>query len=153
MALAALSPVAYLIGSYLVSKSDPIARIGLTYDRSGAIEMAASFAKEKNLDVNGWEPFVKTRANNPLLAYYRYKPGTAADRLKVLVPPLRTNVLFKSPDRTQHIEVRLAPDGHVLGFSRSLAAPANAVDPGERAHSKSRARTFPSGFFLKSRAG
>ncbi len=131
MALAALSPVAYLIGSYLVSKSDPIARIGLTYDRSGAIEMAASFAKEKNVDVNGWEPFVKTRANNPLLAYYRYKPGTAADRLKVLVPPLRTNVLFKSPDRTQHIEVRLAPDGHVLGFSRSLATPANAVDPGE----------------------
>jgi serine phosphatase RsbU (regulator of sigma subunit) len=146
VALAALSPIAYLIGANLVSKHDPVARTGLAYDRSEVIEIAARFAKEKNVDVNGWESYVKTRANNLLLAYYRYKPGPAADRVKRLAPPLSTNVLFRLPDRNQHIEVRVDPDGHVLGYSRKLAETANAVDSGEARSLEIASATLPSLF-------
>src|SRR4029453_9168226 len=85
--LVAFSPFAYAIGSYLVSRYDPVAQIQFTYDRAKAIEIASTFAKSKELEVSAWEPFVKVLADNPLRTYYRGAPGPDLERLKALVPP------------------------------------------------------------------
>ncbi len=131
IALVALSPIAYILGAKIVSKYDSIAQAHFTYDRTEVSEIAARFAKEKGLDVTGWETLVHTRVHNLLLVYFRNKPGADADRLKALGPPLSTFVLFRSPDRNQHIEVRVGPEGRVVGYSRKLAADASPNDPGE----------------------
>lgn len=117
--LVAFSPFSYAIGSYLVSRYDPVAQIQFTYDRAKAIEIASTFAKSKELDVSTWERFVKVLADNPLRTYYRTAPGPDLERLKALVPPVTTSVLFRHRDPKQRMLVTVSPDGRVLGYVRS----------------------------------
>jgi hypothetical protein len=59
--LVAFSPLAYAIGSYLVSRYDPVAQIHFSYDRARVLEIASAFSKSKGLDISTWEEFVKVQ--------------------------------------------------------------------------------------------
>jgi len=128
-----LSPAAYLAGIYLVTMTDPDAQAGLAVDRGQAIESAARYAAARELDVAGWESFSRISAENSRYYYYRLRPGPETELARRLAPPVTVLVLFRSPDRRENLEVRLAPDGRLLGFIRRQASAQGAADPGEPA--------------------
>src|SRR5215468_4598202 len=73
--LLALSPLAYLVGSSLISKYDPNLKVGFEIDRRSAIEEAARFAASKGIDVTGWKSFCKITKSDDLRFYYTLDKG------------------------------------------------------------------------------
>jgi len=140
--LVAFSPIAYAIGSHLVSRYDPVAQIQISYDRAKAIEIASTFAKAKQLDVSTWESYVRVLADNPLRTYYRATPGPDLERLNALVPPVTTSVLFRHQNPNQRMLVTLSPDGRVLGYARS-SEQKSEIDPGEASSLQLAKATIP----------
>jgi MFS family permease len=121
-----VSPLAYLVGVTLLFRQDPNVRLGLHFDRAGAVARAREFAAARGLDASGWQAFCRPAAHNDRHFYYRLKPEAAADARR-FAPEVTVNVLLVSPDRRQHLEVELAPDGRPLGYThRALPTDADA---------------------------
>ncbi len=121
IAMLALSPLAYLAGSFLIFKHDPNVEVGFRVDRRTAIEAAARFAISKGIDVTGWESLLKVKdvnATNDLLFYYHLDKGEEGRIARGLAPEVALGVRFKSPDRLETLEVEIGPDGRVLGYTR-----------------------------------
>ncbi|MGH9755833.1 MAG: PP2C family protein-serine/threonine phosphatase [Blastocatellia bacterium] len=114
----ALSPPAYLAGSYLLFKHDPYLKAGVAIDRQSAIEAAAQFAASKGFDVTGWDSLCRVEHTNNLLFYYRLDKGAESRIARSLAPEIVVGVRFKSPDHLETLEVELGPDGSPLGYTR-----------------------------------
>ncbi len=121
IALLALSPLAYVAASSLLFKYDPNLKVGFTIDRQSAIEAAARFAASKGIDVTGWKTMCRVSADNDLLFYYRLDKGGESKIAKRMAPEIVVGVRFKSPDRSENLEVELGHDGRPLGYSRILS--------------------------------
>jgi serine phosphatase RsbU (regulator of sigma subunit) len=120
--LFALSPLAYLVGSSLIFKYDPNLKVGFEIDRRSAIEGAARFAASKGIDVIGWKSLCRVVAkSDDLLLYYRLDKGQEGRIARRLAPEIVIGVRFRSPDESESLEVRLDPDGRVLGYSRNFS--------------------------------
>ncbi|HEY8461970.1 MAG TPA: SpoIIE family protein phosphatase [Blastocatellia bacterium] len=118
--LFALSPLAYLVGSSLISKYDPNLNVGFEIDRRSAIKEAARFAARKGIDVSGWKSMCKVTKSDDLLLYYRLDKGKESRIARRLAPEIVISVRFRSPDESESLEVQLGPDGRALGYSRSF---------------------------------
>src|SRR5215468_3887318 len=90
--LLALSPLAYLAGSYLIYKYDPNLKVGFRIDRRAAIEAAAKFATSKGIDVTGWKSLCHVETTNNLLFYYRLDKGREGQIARQLVPEVVVGV-------------------------------------------------------------
>jgi serine phosphatase RsbU (regulator of sigma subunit) len=122
IAILALSPLAYVAGSSLLFKYDPNLKVGFTIDRRSAIEAAARFAASKGIDVTGWGSLCRVKtANNDLRFYYGLNKGRESEIARSLAPEVVVGVRFKSPDRSESLEVELSPDGRPLGFTRNIS--------------------------------
>ncbi|MBX3279547.1 MAG: SpoIIE family protein phosphatase [Acidobacteria bacterium] len=113
-----LSPLAYAAGMWLIERYDPISRVGLEYDREGAVELAQIYALDRGFEVRGWETFLSASVNNSLSIYYRIKSGAGIDRMKEVAPPIVIRVLFVSPDNRGNLQVFLTPQGRPTGYRR-----------------------------------
>ncbi|MCG3160721.1 MAG: hypothetical protein JMDDDDMK_01796 [Acidobacteria bacterium] len=121
IALLALSPLAYVAGSFLLFKHDPNLKIGFTIDRQSAIEAAARFAASKGIDVAGWDSLCAVKTENNLLFYYRLDKGRESRIARQLAPEVAVGVRFKSSDGLDRLEVTLGPDGRPLGYTRRIS--------------------------------
>src|SRR5262245_1335163 len=128
--LLALSPLAYLAGSYLIFKYDPNLKAGFAIDRRSAVEAAARFAASKGIDVTGWDSLFRVNATDNLLFYYRLDKGRERDIARNLAPEVALGVRLKSPDHLETLEVELGPDGRPLGYTRyfSVQREVGAID-------------------------
>ena len=117
----ALSPLAYVAGSLLLFKYDPNLKVGFTIDRQSAIEAAARFAASKGIDVTGWDSMCRVKTTNDLLFYYRLDKGGEGRIARQIAPEVVVGIRFKSPDRSESLEVELGPDGRPLGYSRNIS--------------------------------
>ena len=117
----ALSPLAYVAGSSLLFKYDPNLKVGFTIDRQSAIEAAARFAASKGIDVTGWGSLCRVNTTNDLLFYYRLDKGKEGEIARRIAPEVVVGVRFKSPDRSESLEVELGPDGRPLGYTRKIS--------------------------------
>src|SRR5215813_10993638 len=97
--LLALSPMAYLAGSYLIFKYDPNVKAGFAIDRRSAVEAAAQFAASKGIDVTGWDSLCRVKTSDNLLFYYRLDKGREGAIARNLAPEVALGVRFKSPDQ------------------------------------------------------
>ncbi len=121
IAILALSPLAYLAGSSLLFKYDPNLKVGFTIDRRMAIEAAARFAASKGIDVTGWGSLCRVTTSNDLRFYYSLNKGRESEIARSLAPGVVVGVRFKSPDRSEILEVELSPDGRPLGYARNIS--------------------------------
>ncbi|MGH9767502.1 MAG: PP2C family protein-serine/threonine phosphatase [Blastocatellia bacterium] len=121
IAMLALSPLAYVAGSSLLFKYDPNLKVGFTIDRRSAIDAAARFAGSKGIDVTGWDSLCRVKTTNDLLFYYRLDKGGESEVARSLAPEVVVGVRFKSPDRSETLEVELGPDGRPLGYTRNIS--------------------------------
>ncbi len=117
----ALSPVAYMAGSFLIFKYDPNIKIGFTIDRRSAVDAARRFASSKGIEVNGWGSLCRVETANNLRFYYLLDKGSESKIAKSLAPEVVVAVRLKSPDNLESVEVKLDPDGRPLGYSRSFS--------------------------------
>jgi hypothetical protein len=136
LAFLILSPLAYVGGVMLILKYNPLARLGLSYDREKAGSIAAQYSSTKGVDVTGWDKFIHFKPNQDLLFYYRLKSGNERDIARLLAHEAVFGVRFRSPDRKENIEVLLSPDGRPLGFSRCLSKSIEVKDAGEESSRK-----------------
>ncbi len=118
IAILALSPLAYLAGSSLLYKYDPNLKVGFTIDRRSAIEAATRFAASKGIDVTGWGSLCHVEANDDQRLYYRLGKGRESEIARSLAPEVVVGVRFKSPDRSENLEINLSHDGRPLGYRR-----------------------------------
>lgn len=126
-----LSPLAYVLGIWLVIKFDTSARTGLTIDRAQAINLAADVAKANGLDLTNWSSICWVKADNDL-HYYQQLPSNAdRDLAKKMFPASRVTVLFRAPDRSENFEVELSADGRPIGHSFRSPKTGDTEDPGE----------------------
>ncbi|MBK9316717.1 MAG: SpoIIE family protein phosphatase [Acidobacteria bacterium] len=126
-----LSPLAYIGGVYIDLTNNPNAQIGFEIDRDEAFAKAAQFARSKGVRVAGWDEYIRFKPDNNLHFYYRYKTGAESELLKKLVPHAALGVLFRSPDRTENIEVLLDKTGRGLGYDRYVSKSRTFKDAGE----------------------
>jgi serine phosphatase RsbU (regulator of sigma subunit) len=119
--LFALSPVAYLAGSGLIYKYDPNLKAGFEIDRRSAIEEAARFAASRGIDVTGWKSMCKVTHSDDKLLYYRLDKGRESRIARQLAPEIVVNVVFRTLDELESIEVQLGPDGRALGYTQNFS--------------------------------
>src|SRR5262252_3158812 len=119
--LLALSPLAYLAGTYLIFKYNPNVKAGFAIDRRSAIEAAARFAASKGIDVTGWKSLCKVKTTDDLLFYYRLDKGREGAIARSLAPEVALGVRLNSPDQMESLEVELGPDGRPLGYTRNFS--------------------------------
>lgn len=124
-----LSPLAYIGGIYLDLSNNPNARIGFEIDRDGAISKATQFAATRGVNVAGWDIFIRFKPENNLHFYYRYRKSI--DLAKELAPEVSLRILFRSPDRSENLEVQLDKTGHVLGWDRNISKSRQVRDQGD----------------------
>jgi serine phosphatase RsbU (regulator of sigma subunit) len=116
-----LSPLAYLAGASLLFKYDPNIKAGFSIGRESAVESAAKFARSKGVDVTGWDDLCRVRTDNNLRFYYELGKGRESDLARQLAPEVVVGIRFRSPDRSENIEVELSPDGRPLGYKRNFS--------------------------------
>jgi serine phosphatase RsbU (regulator of sigma subunit) len=133
IALLALSPLAYLASVGFSLKYDPNSNAGLATDRAAAIQSAARFAESKGVPVAGWTPLCQLKSDDDLRFYYQRVPNGEGALARWLAPEVKPGVRFRSPDKSQNIEVELDRTGRPLGFSHRLAGTVESPDPGEAA--------------------
>lgn len=129
--LLALSPVAYLLSIWLITKTDPNTQIGFTIDRAGSIRRAADYALTLGTNTEGWTSGCKAEVDNDRSFHFRSRPAEAVEPIRRLAPEAFVNVLFISPDGREYLEVLLAPDGRPLGFERRRSPDQEIADAGE----------------------
>lgn len=129
--LAATAPIALLVGVYLIAAYDPVARLGLRVDRTRAVELARSFAQERGFPVEGWTASTRLEENRQLRRYLELHPQGSFGPAREALPVTHWRVLLGPPDRNHGFEVRLAPDGRVIGFHRYFPDDAEVSDEGE----------------------
>lgn len=125
-----LSPLAYLVGGYLDLRNNPNAQVGFQIDRDSAIAKASEFARSRGVNVSGWDPYIRFKPDNNLLFYYRYKQMRESDAAYRMAPPVAVLVLFRSPDRSENIEVGVDRTGQALGFRRRISRTRTYKEPG-----------------------
>ncbi|MGH9799444.1 MAG: hypothetical protein ACRD82_03690, partial [Blastocatellia bacterium] len=136
MAILLLSPLALLCGAWLVLKYDGAAQAGMGIDRNQAIIIAAEAARSKGLDLTNWSSLCWTKAENDL-HYYQQLPSTPEREMaRKVSPALQVAVLFRSPDRSENIEVDLAVDGRVIAYNHKSPKTEDTKDQGEPAARK-----------------
>lgn len=131
-----LSPLAYFFGAWLVLKYDSAARSGLTVDRERAIAIAAETATSKGINLANWSSICWVKPEEDLYYYQQLTGITERDLAKKLYPAIQVAVLFRSPDRSENIEVDLSVDGRVVGYSHKSPKTGDSEDPGEPAARK-----------------
>jgi serine phosphatase RsbU (regulator of sigma subunit) len=119
----AFAPLAYLAGSLLVARYDPIAQADFQYDRPQLVSIASGIATEHGLDVRDWTSFLKTGWDNSLLLYYRVRADSDRESLRRVAPPTWVQVQLRSPDGKEGFEVTLTPEGALTGFRHRLPTP------------------------------
>ena len=126
----ALSPLAYLAGTYLIFKYNPNVKAGFAIDRRSAVEAAARFAASKGIDVTGWDSLCRVKTTDNLLFYYGLDKGRERGIARNLAPEVALGVRLKSPDHLETLEVELGPDGRPLGYTRffSVQREVGAID-------------------------
>ncbi|MBA3440369.1 MAG: SpoIIE family protein phosphatase [Pyrinomonadaceae bacterium] len=129
--LLALSPVAYLLSIWLITKTDPNTQIGFTINRTGSIRRAADYALTLGTNTEGWTSGCKVEVNNDRSFYFRSRAAHDVEPIRRLAPEAFVNVLFISPDGREYLEVRLAPDGRPIGFERRRSPGQEIADAGE----------------------
>lgn len=128
-----LSPLAYLVGVYLDLRNNPNAKIGFEIDRSAAILKASEYARSRGVNVSGWDPYIRFKPENNLLFYYRDRRMDESDTAYRIAPPVTVLVLFRSPDRSENIEVGVDRTGRALGFRRRISRNRTYKEPGNAA--------------------
>ena len=131
IALLALSPPAYLAATYLNLKYDPNTNAGIAIDRAAAIQTAARFAESKGIQISGWTPLCNVKKEDNLRFYYQMKPDGEGALARRLAPELKIAVRFRSPDKSQNVEIELDRQGRPLGSLKKLASTHESSDPGE----------------------
>ena len=131
LALLFLSPLAYVLGFWLVLKYDAAALSGLTIDRQQAIAIAAEVANSKGVNVANWSSICWIKAENDL-HYYQQLPTTPERELaKKILPSSYMAVLFRPPDRSETFEVELTFDGRVISHNYKSPKNGDSEDQGE----------------------
>ena len=119
-ALFTLSPLAFAAAAWLMPVVDPVARLGLAYDRQGAEEKARRSLERRGLEVADAEVRFSLQTDDALERYLRLRadgsPGAVAE-VRRLAPPFQAKVEFIARTGTGDATVWLAPDGRVLGMS------------------------------------
>ncbi|HQR33985.1 MAG TPA: SpoIIE family protein phosphatase [Blastocatellia bacterium] len=126
-----LSPLAYFLGVWLVLKYDASARTNLAIDRSQAIAIASGVAASRNINLTNWSSLCWIKANNDLHYYQQLPANPDRELARKTFPASVVAVLFRSPDRSENIEVEMAVDGRVIGFTQKSPKFGDAEDPGE----------------------
>ncbi len=130
----ALSPLAYLVSIALITTINPNARPVLEIDRNRAIRCATDYVAALGSDIAGWTVGCRAEVENDRYFYYRLHRGSGdVAAARRLAPGTIVRVLFLSPNGKEKLEVRLAPDGRPLGFTRTLLTDREIADTGEAA--------------------
>ncbi|MGH9846840.1 MAG: PP2C family protein-serine/threonine phosphatase, partial [Blastocatellia bacterium] len=139
VAILSLSPLAYFAATYLNLKYDPNVNAGIAVDRAAAIQAAARFAESKGLQIKDWTPLCNVKTEDNLRFYYQTKTASGNGEgalARRLAPELKIAVRFRSPDKSQNVEIELDREGRPLGALKRLASIHESSDPGEPAARK-----------------
>ncbi len=129
--LLALSPVAYAISIAFQLKYDPYAGLKLTLDRADLQQAAARYASSKGVNVAGWPMLCRVRTESDLRFYYELKAGPDRELARALAPEIAFLVLFRSPDRSENIEIELDKRGELIGYSHRVVPTKDAEEATE----------------------
>lgn len=117
-------------------KYDTAARTGLTVGREQAVAIAAEAATSKGVNIANWSSlcWFKSEAD---LYYYQQLPANAERELaRTVFPATLVAVLFRSPDRSENIEVDMSVDGRVISYNYKSSKGSESDDQGEPAARK-----------------
>ncbi len=114
-----LAPLALLAAAMLLPMVDPTARLGLAFDREGAVELARGVAAAAGKPVAGFDETVDVEEDEALERYLREHEATApagVAEVRRLAPPVAVEVRFRSAASDRDVEVWLTPGGGVRGL-------------------------------------
>ena len=126
-----LAPVALGAGMVLMAAADPRPELGLTLDRTRAIEAAREVARSQGVDASNWIGAVVPDTDTERSFYYRLPASADRARVRRVLPELIIIVTLKSADRAQGFIAYLGPDGRPLGFDHRLPRTKSVPDAGE----------------------
>ncbi len=133
-----LSPVAYLLGSWLALKYDAATKTGLSIDREQAIAEATETAIKQGLNVSQWTALVrfKPKPENDLYFYQSLPSNPERELAKQVLPATTIGVLLRPPERGQLFEAEMAVNGRLIGYRQRMGDAAQESELDEPAARK-----------------
>lgn len=112
--MALLAPIGFATALATLPARQPLARLGLEFDRAGAVSRAREHLAARGVDTKGLSPLVGIGADAEVLHALGVAPTPVQAELRGAAPPIHVRIVFHAKGAGKAAEAKLSAAGEVF---------------------------------------